>query len=236
MRAPCSERIWFTIARPRPVPRPLVEKYGRNSFSLSSAEMPQPVSATSSSTDSPAVACVVDQQALHQRIAHRFRRIVDQIDHHALELLRIDVHRREIRARSTRRSIPSRRPANTSSALRTISFRSLAPAVRRESARIERIRRPASSPIPLRAKWWPSIRAGCAAASGVDSAPRSSWRAIRSAHKRNRRQRILQLMRDAARHFVPGRGFLRAQQLAGVFEHHHESGRVPGGAPAARKP
>ena len=47
-------QMWLTMARPRPVPRPLVEKYGRNSFSLSSAEMPQPVSATTSSTVSGA--------------------------------------------------------------------------------------------------------------------------------------------------------------------------------------
>ena len=40
--------------------------------------------------------------------------------------------------------------------------------------------------------------------------------------KRDRRQRILQLVRDAARDFMPGRGLLGAQQLAGVFEHHHE--------------
>src|SRR5205823_9677156 len=42
----CSERIWFTMASPNPVPRPLVEKYGRKRRSLSSAETPQPVSAS----------------------------------------------------------------------------------------------------------------------------------------------------------------------------------------------
>src|SRR3954453_1369596 len=30
-----SLMIWLTIAKPRPVPRPFVEKYGRNNFSLS---------------------------------------------------------------------------------------------------------------------------------------------------------------------------------------------------------
>ena len=34
------------ISTRNPVPRPLVEKYGRNSFSRSSAVMPQPLSAT----------------------------------------------------------------------------------------------------------------------------------------------------------------------------------------------
>ena len=32
-------------------------------------------------------------------------------------------------------------------------------------------------------------------------------------------------MGDAAGDLVPGRGLLRAQQFAGVFEHHDESGR-----------
>ena len=34
MVALCSVRIWLTIASPKPVPRLLVEKYGRNSFSF----------------------------------------------------------------------------------------------------------------------------------------------------------------------------------------------------------
>ena len=37
------------------------------------------------------------------------------------------------------------------------------------------------------------------------------------------RQRVLDLVRDAARHFVPGRRLLRAQQFAGVFEDTHET-------------
>ena len=35
-------------------------------------------------------------------------------------------------------------------------------------------------------------------------------------------------MRDAARDFMPGGRFLRAQQFAGIFEHHDES-RAAGG-------
>jgi len=35
--------------------------------------------------------------------------------------------------------------------------------------------------------------------------------------QRDGRQRILDFVRDAARHFVPGRGLLGAQQLAGIF-------------------
>ena len=41
--------------------------------------------------------------------------------------------------------------------------------------------------------------------------------------QRDGRQRILQFVSDAARHFVPGRGLLGAQQFAGVFQHHHET-------------
>ena len=40
----CSLTIWLTMASPRPVPFFLVEKYGRNSFSLSSSEIPGPES------------------------------------------------------------------------------------------------------------------------------------------------------------------------------------------------
>src|ERR1051326_450137 len=46
----CSLTIWLTIARPSPVPRFLVEKYGRKSFSFSSGLTPHPESATTSST------------------------------------------------------------------------------------------------------------------------------------------------------------------------------------------
>ncbi len=42
--------------------------------------------------------------------------------------------------------------------------------------------------------------------------------------KRDGRQRVLDLVRDAPRHLMPGRGFLRAQQLAGIFQNHHEAG------------
>ena len=98
MFALCSVRIWLTIASPRPVPRPLVEKYGRNSFSFCSAVMPQPVSAKMISTVSASPGACLDSQNLQRRILHGFGRIIDQIDHHALELLGIDRYRRQIRA------------------------------------------------------------------------------------------------------------------------------------------
>ena len=46
MLPPCSAMILRTIARPSPLPRRLVEKYGMNSFSRSAVVMPGPSSAT----------------------------------------------------------------------------------------------------------------------------------------------------------------------------------------------
>ena len=43
--------------------------------------------------------------------------------------------------------------------------------------------------------------------------------------KRDGRQRIPDLMRDAPRHFAPCRRLLRAQQVAGVFDDDDEAGR-----------
>src|ERR1019366_5256064 len=50
----CSATMWLTMARPKPVPRFLVEKYGRKSLSLSSLLTPAPESATTTSTVSAA--------------------------------------------------------------------------------------------------------------------------------------------------------------------------------------
>ena len=41
--------------------------------------------------------------------------------------------------------------------------------------------------------------------------------------QRDRRQRILDLMRNSARHFLPRRLLLRPQQLCGVLKHNHVS-------------
>src|SRR6185437_13643130 len=54
---PFSSTMRCTIASPKPVPRPLVEKYGRNSRCLASAGTPCPVSATTAST-LPSSCCV----------------------------------------------------------------------------------------------------------------------------------------------------------------------------------
>ena len=42
--------------------------------------------------------------------------------------------------------------------------------------------------------------------------------------KRDGGERVLDFVRDAARHLVPGGGLLRAQQFAGILEHDHEAG------------
>src|SRR6476619_1973869 len=49
---PCSATMRAAMARPRPVPRSLVEKWGRKSLSLSCGDMPWPGSATTISTKS----------------------------------------------------------------------------------------------------------------------------------------------------------------------------------------
>ena len=176
------------------------------------------------------------QQPLDQRIPHGFGRVVHQVHHHAFELLRIDVDRRQIgrQIRRAGRCHPAGRRRHPARCGRLRSDRR-APVARPGSARTARIRRPASSPIPLRAKWSPRTPAGCAA-NPASNAPRSSWRAMRSAESAIGRERILQFMRDPPGDFMPGRGLLRAQQFAGVFEHHDEARARPARAPAARKP
>ena len=113
----CSATMWLTMASPRPVPRPLVEKYGRNSFSFSSGETPQPVSAITSSTVSGGGRLRGDEQPLHQRILHGLGGVVHQVHHHALELLAVEVDRRQIRRQVLGRTwMPSSRPVKTASA------------------------------------------------------------------------------------------------------------------------
>ena len=127
-------------------------------------------------------------------------------------------------AKLVRIEMPSRRPWKTASASSTTSFRS------------------------QRTGWAAGKRANCENSSTsvfTDSTDfemvaahscrmRVGWRGGRSSAielagdalggERDRRQRILDLVRHAARHLVPGGGLLRAQQLAGVLEHDHEAG------------
>ena len=60
MLPPCSAMMRAAMASPRPVPRSLVEKCGRKSLSLSSGEMPCPVSATQICTASASASDFVE--------------------------------------------------------------------------------------------------------------------------------------------------------------------------------
>ena len=48
-------------------------------------------------------------------------------------------------------------------------------------------------------------------------------RAMRSAQSEIGVKRILDFVRNPPRHLLPGGRFLRAQQVARVFEHHHDT-------------
>ena len=67
----CSVTIRLTMAKPRPVPRCLVEKKGRNSFSLSSGAMPGPLSATVISATSCSASSAVRTQISFWRACSR---------------------------------------------------------------------------------------------------------------------------------------------------------------------
>src|SRR6266571_2088184 len=60
MLPPCSAMMRAAMARPSPVPRSFVEKCGRNNLSLSSGEIPWPVSETEISTVSESVSALVE--------------------------------------------------------------------------------------------------------------------------------------------------------------------------------
>ena len=173
--------MWLTMARPRPVPRPLVEKYGRNSFSLSPAEMPQPVSATSSSTVSAAVERVATSRRLTSESRMASAALSTRLTTTRLNCSRVDVHRGKV-GREIDAQVDGVQPAGehvqrVANHLVQIARRRVAP---RGSARTAKTRPPASSPIPLRGRWCRRTRAGCAANPAEDP-PRSSSRAIRSA-------------------------------------------------------
>ena len=178
---------------------------------------------------------MVDQQTLDQRIPHGFGGVVHQVDHDALELFRIDIHGRKVQP-----EVDAQIDAVQSSGehIERIADDLIQVAGHRlRGGKARELRKLVSQVLD---RFHFAGNGGGAFAQdplrlGTLTAPRSSWRAIRSAHKRDGRQRIFQFMRDAAGHFVPGGGFLRAQQFAGVFEHHHEPGRGGMAARAARK-
>ena len=141
-------------------------------------------------------------------------------------------------ASSVRSVMPSSRPRKSSSALVTIEFRSAGASLAAgKRANCENSSTSDSSVCTSR-----SIKPAHSAASFSNSvralAELRCRRAVQIAQqalrgKLNRRQRILDLVRDALRHFLPGRGFLRAQQVGQIVDHHDESGIRPRAARAS---
>ena len=187
--------------------------------------MPQPVSATSSSTVSAAVARVATSSRFTRESRMASAALSTRFTTTRLNCSGSTCTGGSSGARSTRRSMPSSRPANTSSALRTISFRSLRHRLRGGKAReLREFVRQRLHRLHFARNGGRRIPAECAAnPCGNAAAVQQARDAL--GRKRDRRQRILELMGDAARHLVPGRGLLGAQQLAGVFEHQHETRR-----------
>src|SRR5271170_964520 len=107
----CSAIIRLAIANPNPVPRSLVEKCGKNSRSLSSGEIPCPLSDISISTASPSPST---------RVATRIRRIAEPSIASAALSIRLASTRRNnsrsaftggnVAANSVRTVTPSSRP------------------------------------------------------------------------------------------------------------------------------
>src|SRR6266852_2271967 len=125
MLPPCSATMRAAMASPNPVPRSLVEKCGRNSLSLSSGEMPWPLSATTISTVSPSPLSRVESVSSRTDEASRASAALS---------IRLTTTRRSSSwsaltagspgASAVRTVIPSRRPPKTSSALETMAFES----------------------------------------------------------------------------------------------------------------
>src|SRR5579863_7058645 len=121
----CSATMRLAMARPSPVPRSLVEKCGRNSRSLSSGEIPCPLSPISITTASSSLSARVEMASCR----------IDEpsIASAALSIRFTSTRRRSSRsaltggseaARFVRTVTPSRRPWKNSRALETMEFRS----------------------------------------------------------------------------------------------------------------
>src|ERR1700674_909109 len=117
MLPPCSATIRAAMAKPSPVPRSLVEKCGRKSLSLSSGEMPVPVSETQISTVSASE---------WARVETRISRNAEFSSASAVLSMRFTTTLRSrppsartagrFSARVVLRAMPSSRPENTSTA------------------------------------------------------------------------------------------------------------------------
>ena len=140
--------MWLTMARPRPVPRPLVEKYGRNSFSLSSGRDAAAGVGDHQFHGFGGAGLGGDVELLDQRVLHGFGGVVDQVHHHALELFAVEVHGGSPGAKLVRMVDAVQAPVKDGERVATPprSDRT-ARAAPRESARTARTRPPGSSRV-----------------------------------------------------------------------------------------
>src|SRR6267142_5296546 len=123
MLPPCSATMRAAMARPKPVPRSLVEKCGRNSLSLSSGEMPWPVSETQISMVS-ASKCARVETTISRQL--EFSRASAALSMRFTITLRSNAPSARTVGRFSARAVlsrmPSSRPENTSNASLTMVF------------------------------------------------------------------------------------------------------------------
>ncbi len=210
------------MARPRPVPRPLVEKYGQEQFFLvcgrdaAAGVGDQQLDRIGRGGES------AQQQVLDGGVAHGFGGVIDQVDDDALELFRIDLHGEqaggELDAQVDAVEAAEEDGQGVLDDLVEVARHGLSGGEARELGELIGQR--------LYGFYFAGNGAGAFAKDALGV--RGDAAAIQNARdalgaEGDRRQRILEFMSDTAGDFVPGRGFLRAQQFAGVFEHNHET-------------
>ena len=189
----------------------------RRSCASASGSMPTPCRVTSTTTRRPSVGRRRARRSMRQRAAarHRVQRVLDHVGQRAREQRPVDEHRRQIRRRLRRRSRrgrpgrpdTARRPPRRAPARSVGSGRGVGDEAKLEnSAEICRSSRTCDR-IDVDALV--EHRRQRAAAIEVD-APRVLGRQL------NRRQRILDVVRDLPRHVGPGLEPLRALELGAL--------------------
>jgi hypothetical protein len=164
-----------------------------------------------------------DQQPLQRRFAHRLGGIIHQVNDHALELLGIDVDRREMIAQLDTQIDVFQAAVEDLQRVFHDFIQIAGDGLRRGKARELRefvgqvfdgfrFARDGGRALSQDALGFGSDRAAIELARDP----------IRAQH--DGRERIFQFVRDTPRDFVPRRGFLRAQKLAGVFQNDDEAG------------
>ncbi len=94
---PCAAMIFRVVARPSPLPLVFVVWNGRNIFGSCSGAMPSPVSITSRTDQSFAVA-PADQRE-RAAVGHRLFGVQHQVQKALLEQVAVEVHRRQVGGR-----------------------------------------------------------------------------------------------------------------------------------------